>query len=232
MHTGKITARKLYLSFTLIAAACGLLTLLSFVLLPPQQKKVVVCFGDSITYGAQVDGKSWVWYLQQDQDNTPYTYINAGRSGRKTADKKELLPVLDKYPAADMYVFFLGVNDLKNGNHAMVDICVSNMKWMIDKVRAKAPKAKILLLAPSDINTQIMNDINKGKLYNENTRKSLKTLERAYQQLATKEHTGYLSLLHVVPRLAYADGLHPDATGQKALSEAIGKKIISYDHAQ
>lgn len=225
MNMGKFVTKKLNLIFT----ACALLTLLSFVALKVQEKKRIVCFGDSITYGAQVNGKSWVWYLQQHQDNTPYTYINAGRSGRKTADKKELLPVLDKYPDADMYVFFLGVNDLKNGNDAMVDSCLHNMQWMIDQVRTIAPKAKILLLSPSDINTKIMNEINKGKLYNENTRKSLKKLQQAYEQLARKNHCGFLSLLHVVPRLAYADGLHPNAKGQQALYKVIGKKIISYD---
>ncbi|GAB3360396.1 arylesterase [Arachidicoccus ginsenosidivorans] len=225
MYTGKFITKKLPLLFT----ASALLTLLSFVALSVQEKKVIVCFGDSITHGAQVDGKSWVWYLQQDQQNTPYTYINAGRSGRKTADKKELLPVLEKYSSADMFVFFLGVNDLKNGNDAMVASCIRNMQWMIDQVRAIAPKAKILLLSPSDINTKIMSEINKGKLYNENTRKSLKKLQAAYEQLARKNHCGFLSLLHVVPRLAYADGLHPNAKGQQALYKAIGKKIISYD---
>ncbi|UAY54536.1 SGNH/GDSL hydrolase family protein [Arachidicoccus terrestris] len=211
--------------------AGGLLILVSFACLPTQ-KKVVVCFGDSITHGAQVDGHSWVWYLQQNEKPTPYTYVNAGRSGRKTADREELLPVLEKYPAAAMYVFFLGVNDLKNGNDTMVAGCLNNMQWMIDQVREKDPKAKILLLAPSDINTEIMNEINKKKQYNTNTRRSLQQLEGGYRELARKNKTGFLSLLHVVPRLAYADGLHPDKEGQQALYKAIGKKIISYDGAQ
>ena len=158
--------------------------------------------------------------------------MNEGRSGRKTADRKELLPVLDKYPDADLYVFFLGVNDLKNGNDSMVADCVRNMQWMIDRVREKAPGAKILLLAPSDINTGIMNDINKKKLYNENTRHSLKQLEHRYKKLAKTSHTGFFSLLNVVPRLDYADGLHPNAAGQQALYQAIRKKILSYDPAK
>jgi lysophospholipase L1-like esterase len=211
--------------------AGAVLILLSFVCLPTQ-KKMVVCFGDSITYGAQVDGHSWVWYLQQNEKSTPYAYINAGRSGRKTADREELLPVLERYPTADMYVFFLGVNDLKNGNDSMVTRCLNNMQWMIDQVKEKAPKAKILLLAPSDINTEIMNEINKKKQYNANTRRSLQQLERGYRGLAKKNKVGFLSLLHVVPRLAYADGLHPNQEGQQALFQAIGKKIISYDGAK
>jgi len=209
----------------------AILVLLGFAVLPAD-KKLVVCFGDSITHGAMVDGHSWVWYLQQGQQQTPYVYINAGRSGRRTADRQELLPVLDKYPDADMYVFFLGVNDLKNGNDSMVAICAQNMQWMIEQVRQKAPHAAILLLAPSDINTDIMTEVNRAKLYNENTRESLKKLAVVYRAIAQKNKLGFMSLLNLVPRGAYADGLHPNSEGQFALYKAISKKIISYDRSR
>jgi hypothetical protein len=52
----------------------------------------VVCFGDSITYGAQADGQSWVSFLSK--EHADIDFINAGRSGRKTFDKKDLLTVL------------------------------------------------------------------------------------------------------------------------------------------
>lgn len=224
----QLTKRMFNMSVNLLTG-CGLLLLLSFAGLSKQPRNTIVCFGDSITYGAQVDGKSWVWYLQHHEEGSPYHYINAGRSGRKTADKKELLPVLNAYPHADMYVFFLGVNDLKNGNEAMVASCIQNMQWMVDQVRKKDPAARILILSPSDINTKIMNDINKRKLYNENTRRSLRQLVSGYQRLAGDNKAGFLSLLNVVPRKAYADGLHPNARGQQALYKAIRKKINSYD---
>ncbi len=112
--------------------------------------KQVVCFGDSITYGARVDGHSWVWFLSEQHHDI--NFVNAGRSGRKTSDKKELLPVLEKYPGADYYLIFLGVNDLKDGTDSMVNNCVSNMKWMIDEIRKVNNKAEIIFLAPSDIN--------------------------------------------------------------------------------
>src|SRR5665213_764554 len=107
----------------------------------------VVCFGDSITYGAQVDGHSWVYFLSQDHPEVDF--VNAGRSGRKTADKAELLPVLKKYPNANDYLIFLGVNDLKNGNDSMLNTCVENTQWMINEIRKVNNKAKIVILAPS-----------------------------------------------------------------------------------
>lgn len=188
---------------------------------------IVVCFGDSITHGAMVDGHSWVWYLQQEH-HPGLNFINAGRSGRKTADRRELLPVLKQYPNADHYIIFLGVNDLKNGNDSMVAGCINNMRWMIGKIKAVNQDAQILLLAPSDINTRIMNEINKRKLYNEHTRRALVKLERGYEQLAREQGVHFLSLRKVVPRKDYADGLHPDAKGQQHIKAAVWRQLKKY----
>ncbi|HLR36952.1 MAG TPA: SGNH/GDSL hydrolase family protein [Chitinophagaceae bacterium] len=192
----------------------------------PKPKGQIICFGDSITHGAKVDGNSWVYVLQQ--KNYPgVEFVNEGRSGRKTADKKELLPVLKKYPDAAYYLLFLGVNDLKNGNTSMVNSCIENMKWMMDKIHAENPKAKIVLLAPTDINIDIMTQLNKDKKYNWNTKKSLRILEKRYKMLAKKEHAGFISLLHVVSRANYADGLHPNVAGQREIAKAVWEGLKS-----
>lgn len=183
-----------------------------------------VCFGDSITFGAQVDGQSWVRYLQQ--RNIPGTqFINAGRSGRKTADTAELGPVLAQYPHADYYLIFLGVNDLKDGTEAMEDQCVANIRWMIDRIRETAPHAHIVILSPSDINTHTMSAVNIAKKYNENTRKALAGLEKKYRALAKEERAGFISLLHVVSKTNYADGLHPNKAGQQEIAAAVWKGL-------
>lgn len=183
----------------------------------------VVCFGDSITYGAQVNGHSWVYFLSQDHPDIDF--VNAGRSGRKTSDKAELLPVLKKYPNADDYLIFLGVNDLKNGNDSMVNSCVENMQWMINEIRKVNSTAKIIILAPSDINLKTMNETNKSKEYNENTRQSLYKLEKRYKKLAVEQQINFISLLHVVSKPNYADGLHPDIAGQKEIANAVWKGL-------
>jgi lysophospholipase L1-like esterase len=183
----------------------------------------VVCFGDSITYGAQVDGHSWVYFLSQKHPGIDF--VNAGRSGRKTSDKKELLPVLKKYPNANYYLIFLGVNDLKNGNDSMVNSCVTNIQLMINEIRKVNSKAKIILLAPTDINLQTMNEINRNKKYNENTKQSLYKLEKKYKELAVKERISFISILHVVSKPDYADGLHPNIAGQKEIAKAVWKGL-------
>lgn len=179
----------------------------------------VVCFGDSITYGALVDGHSWVWYLSK--EHPAVDFVNAGRSGRKTSDREELPPVLEKYPDADYYLIFLGVNDLKDGTDAMVHDCVQNMRWMITQIRGSNPDAHIVILAPTDINLQTMSDINVQKKYNQNTKESLRDLARQYQALAREENTKFLSLLHTVSPPNYVDGLHPDEAGQQQIAEAV-----------
>jgi len=183
----------------------------------------VVCFGDSITYGALVDGKSWVHFLSK--KHTGIDFINAGRSGRRTSDKKELLPVLEKYPNADYYLIFLGVNDLKDGSDSMVTNCVANMQWMIGEIKKTNDKAKIIILAPCDINLETMNEINVNKKYNENTKQSLYKLEKRYHVLAKNEHVRFISLTHAVSKSNYVDGLHPNVKGQKQIANTVWKGL-------
>ena len=183
----------------------------------------VVCFGDSITYGALVDGQSWVYFLSD--EHAAVNFINAGRSGRKTSDKEELLPVLKQTPDADYYLIFLGVNDLKDGNDSMVNNCIANMKWMINEIKTVNSNAKIVILSPSDINLKTMNEINVKKKYNENTKHSLKELEKKYKNLAKDEHIGFISLLHAVSKPNYVDGLHPNIDGQKEIAKVVWKGL-------
>jgi lysophospholipase L1-like esterase len=202
------------------------MAILSFVMMAfnmEDKRKQVVCFGDSITFGASVNGRSWVSFLKE--NHLAIDFVNAGRSGRKTSDKLELLPVLNKYPSADKYLIFLGVNDLKDGNDVMVNTCVDNMKWMILEIRKVNPEAKIIVLAPCDINLKTMNEINVKKKYNENTKSALYLLSKKYKTLAKQEKTEFISLLHAVSAPNYADGLHPNLKGQEEISVKVWKAI-------
>nr|WP_294895341.1 SGNH/GDSL hydrolase family protein [uncultured Pedobacter sp.] len=183
----------------------------------------IVCFGDSITFGAKVDGHSWVSFLKEDHPEVDF--VNAGRSGRKTADKKELLPVLEKYPSADKYLIFLGVNDLKDGNDSMVNNNVENMKWMVAEIKKVNPKAEVVILAPTDINLKTMDAVNVKKKYNQNTKTSLYHLKKCYKKLAKAEGLGFISLLHAVSKPNYADGLHPNLAGQKEIATVVWKGL-------
>lgn len=182
-------------------------------------KEKIVCFGDSITHGAKVNGRSWVYILSK--EHRKFDFINEGRNGRKTSDKEELLPILGKYPDANYFLIFLGVNDLKNGNDSLVNLCVENMKWMIEKIRRSNNKAKIVILSPTRINLKTMSPLNIGKKYNENTQKSLIKLEKQYRELATEDSIEFITLLNIVSPQNYVDGLHPNEIGQQEIAKKI-----------
>lgn len=199
------------LSFTIMAFNSG------------NKRDQIVCFGDSITFGSLLNGRSWVSILND--NHADIDFVNAGRSGRKTSDKLELLPVLNKYPNADKYLIFLGVNDLKDGNDSLVNACVNHMKWMVTEIRKVNPKAEIVILAPCDINLKTMNEINVKKKYNQHTKTALYLLAKEYKTLAKQEKTSFISLLHAVSKPNYLDGLHPNAIGQAQIAAKVWKGI-------
>jgi lysophospholipase L1-like esterase len=186
-------------------------------------KGKIVCFGDSITHGALVEGNGWVELLDQKSDSI--VTVNAGRNGRKTSDKFELLPVLEKNKDADYFLLLLGVNDLKDGNDSLVTVCVNNMRWMIAQVKEKIPVAKIILMAPCSINLKDMSELNRSKKYNQNTAASLIKLETCYKELAEKEGIWFISLLHTVSSKNYVDGLHPNSEGHKEIADKIWEEL-------
>ena len=202
-------------------AAIFCLTIFTAMMYKTGIKGKVVCFGDSITHGAKVNGHSWVYYLSKEHKGIDF--VNAGRNGRKTSDKEELLPVLKKNPDANYFLIFLGVNDLKNGNDSLVNICVENMKWMINQIHETNEKTKIVILAPTDINLKTMSALNVKKKYNDNTKHSLYELEKRYKELAKSDSLGFISLLHTVSLPNYVDGLHPTEKGQQQIAAVVWK---------
>ena len=213
------------LIFVTVPLALMILTAMTF---NNEIKGKVVCFGDSITHGAKVNGHSWVYLLSKEHKNIDF--INEGRNGRKTSDKEELLPVLKKYPDADYFLIFLGVNDLKDGNDSLVNVCIENMKWMISKIRETNSKTKIVILSPTEINLKTMAALNVKKKYNNNTRISLMKLEKKYKELAKEESVDFISLLKSVSPQNYADGLHPNKKGQQEVANSVWNGLTKLFH--
>jgi len=137
------------------------------------------------------------------------------------------LPYLKKHNEVNYVIFFLGVNDLKDGNDSLVNSCVQNMKWMIQKTKEILPDTKIIVVAPCSVNLQSMSELNKSKLYNENTKKSLEKLESAYKKLSEEESVGFISLLNVVSKENFADGLHPNIEGHREIADKIWSYLKS-----
>lgn len=199
--------------------------LCAFMMLNQKPKYKIICIGDSITYGAGVEGNGWVEQIAKKSDKI--LMVNEGRKGRRTSDKEEIIPILERNLDSDLVLLLLGVNDLKNGNDSLVSSCVSNMKWIITQIKEKMPKAKIVLMAPCNINIETMSEINRQKKYNENTVKSLAKLEIEYKKLAEEENIGFISLFNAVSPQNFLDGLHPNIDGYKEIADIIWKEINS-----
>jgi lysophospholipase L1-like esterase len=189
-----------------------------------QQEKIkIVCFGDSITHGAGVEGKGWVEKLSARFDNI--NFVNAGRNGRKTSDLDELQPVIDGNRDADYFIIMLGVNDLKNGNDSLVANCVRNVDSMLSQIKSEIPSAKVIIASPCNINLETMNEINRKKLYNEATQASLIKLNEEYKKLAERRSAGFIQLYGKVSPENFWDGLHPNEKGHEEIADAVAEFI-------
>ena len=87
-------------------------------------RKHIACIGDSITFGAGVNGKkeeTWEYYLEHLLDDGTQV-INYGISGRTLQDEGDYPYKADKFYAiskeikADLYLIMLGTNDAKPYN--------------------------------------------------------------------------------------------------------------------
>jgi len=207
----------------MLAFVSMLVMLLGITMIRSEGNPEVVCFGDSITNGAMVNGKSWVYFLSE--EHRKVDFVNAGRNGRKTSDKDEILPIISEYHGAELLLIMLGVNDLKDGNDSLVDDCVSNVDWMIHKVREASQGTRIILIAPPEISLRKMSQLNVGKEYNGNTFQALRKLSGEYEKLSKRDSVGFLSLLNTVSPDNFVDGLHPDLEGQRQIAEKIWRLL-------
>jgi len=182
-----------------------------------ENSKRILCFGDSIT-----DRGKWVASVGAHES---IETVNAGRSGRKAAQaREELAPYLEKYSNLDRIIMFLGVNDLpardKRPGDVKVAGCVTNMSDAIDLAMTRFKPENIILVAPCNVNPDIMSAINHKRGYDV-TSPLLAKLENEYKALAKKKGIQFVSLFNVVSKENYKDGLHPNEAGDAEIAKAI-----------
>ncbi len=185
----------------------------------------VLCFGDSITQGTYIDGKyelnnSWVNILEECSGGT-LVAINAGRSGRKTSDRNELSGQIERTKNIDRVLFFLGVNDLRVARESILENCVSNTAWMVEKARAEYGDPKITIMSSPGLVVGSVSGRFHKKGYDEKEQIMLGKLRGKYREYAEKSNCHFLDLWGVVSPKNYSDGLHPDLAGQKQIAECV-----------
>ncbi len=209
----------------------ALALLASAVLSPAEEPQgTVYCYGDSNT----ANKKSYVAILDEKWKHAKL--INAGRGGRKIADRDNLIALFEQRKKVDekniargktpekieWFFIMLAGNDLKaRASDATVDKCAENMAWTIDYIRGQIPEVKILVLAPPTMFPEKMKAA--GYETQAEAPRRMAAVEAAYQKLAAEKQVKFASMLNVVPAEHFPDGLHVDAAGQNMIAEAIIK---------
>ena len=181
------------------------------------EPKRILCYGDSITSGGK-------WVATVGAHKSIHA-INAGVSGRRAANaEKELKYYLTKHQNLDKIIMFLGVNDLpardKRPGDLKVTICTRGMSEAVDLAMQYVKSQDIILVAPCNVNSNEMSAVNLKKGYHV-TPLLLAKLEEEYKGLAKKKGIQFLSMLNVVSKENYKDGVHPNEAGDAEIAEAI-----------
>ncbi len=178
-------------------------------------RKSIIFFGNSLTAGYGLEpGEAFPTLIGHriDSLHLPYKVINAGISGETTADGKSRINWILRQPA-DIFVLELGANDGLRG--IPVAGTRDNLQSIIDTVHARYPSCKILLAGmhvPPSMGAAYANDFHE-----------------IFAQLAAKNKTALIPfLLDGVggnPSLNQGDGIHPNYTGEKIVTETVWKAL-------
>jgi acyl-CoA thioesterase-1 len=185
---------------------------------PADNRKTIIFFGNSLTAGYGLDPDQAFPALigrRLDSLHLPYKVINAGISGETTADGRSRINWTLRQPA-DIFVLELGGNDGLRG--IPVSGTRDNLQSIIDTVHTHYPSCKILLAGmrvPPSMGATYAN-----------------TFYEMFAQLAAKNKTDLIPfLLEGVggnPSLNQGDGIHPNDTGEKIVTETVWKALLPY----
>ena len=180
--------------------------------------KIVLFFGDSLTAGYGLDDPSEAFpgVIKDKIDSLKLAYkvVNAGLSGETTAGGNSRLDWLLKQKV-DIFILELGANDGLRG--IPVSETSKNLQSIIDKVKAKYPEVKIVLLGmqvPPNMGADYANKF-----------------KAVYPDLAAKNHAQLVPFLLQgvagIPALNQADGIHPTAQGAKIVANNVWETLKS-----
>ncbi|MFN8889522.1 MAG: arylesterase [Cyclobacteriaceae bacterium] len=174
--------------------------------------KTILFFGDSLTAGYGLSAENAFPALIEKELNKSQKrvrVINGGLSGETSAGGLSRIDwVLKQH--VDIFVLELGANDGLRG--LPLDQTRKNLQGIIDKVKAKNPKVKLVL-------TGMMVPPNMGKAYSDE-------FKEIFPALAKKNNATLMPfLLEGVggdEKLNQADGIHPNEAGHKIVAKNLG----------
>jgi len=175
----------------------------------------ILFLGDSLTAGLGVEEKQAFPALIEERiqaEHLPFEVINAGQSGDTTAGGLRRVDWLLQRPI-DILVLELGANDGLLGQP--IAEMRSNLQSIIEKVKAKNPKVKIIIAGmqiPPNLGANYARDF-----------------AAAFPELAQKNRASLIRFLlegvggHV--DLNQGDQIHPTAAGHKIVAENVWRVL-------
>ena len=177
--------------------------------------KTILFFGDSLTAGYGLSTEEAFPALVEKKllkNGKPYKVVNAGLSGETSAGGLSRIDWILRQPV-DIFILELGANDGLRG--LPLEQTEKNLQAIINKVKAKNPKAKIVIAG-------MLVPPNMGKDYT--TR-----FKKIFPELAKKNEAALIPFLLQnvagIEDLNLADGIHPNVEGHKIVADNIYKVI-------
>ena len=187
--------------------------------------KNIIFFGDSLTAGHGLPAaQSFPSLIQQrlDAQPLPYKAYNYGVSGETSAGGRQRLAAVLARHAVDVFVLALGANDGIRG--IPVRETTQNLQFIIDAVKRQHPAAQLVLAGlefPFDL----------GPLGGHRLAHYAGEFKALFRTLADKNSLPFIPFLlqGVLGRreLNLADGVHPNAEGQKILASNVWRVLES-----
>jgi acyl-CoA thioesterase I len=177
-------------------------------------KPKIVAFGDSLTAGfGLTENESYPYLLQQKlkADGYDYEVVNAGVSGDTSLGGLERADWVLGMDNVKILILELGANDLLRG------IPVAKMRANLDKIisKAQAKGIKVLfcgMLAPPTMGQQYQREYT-----------------ATFPELADEHRTAFVPFIlenvALKKELNQADGIHPNAEGEKIMTDNVYKEL-------
>src|SRR5947209_9195039 len=192
------------------------------------EMKTILVFGDSLSDGFMLQRTEAYPALLAKKLHAAglnFQVTNASAAGGTTEGGLERLPPHLKH-RIDIFILELGINDAFRG--LPVDQIQSNLQQIIDKMKARNPNVRIVI-AGMQLPNYAADDY-------------VSAFGKMFGSLATKNNAALVPyLLQGVagdPSLNLADGIHPNAAGQKILAEnlwrvlePIAREVAASTHA-
>ena len=181
------------------------------------QKRIILCFGNSLTAGYGLEeNQAWPYLMQLriDSLNLSYKVINAGLSGETSAGGLNRIEWVLNQPA-DIFILELGANDMLRGID--VNSTAENLDSILTLVKKINPNTKLLvagMLSPPNMGADYEQKFNK-----------------LYKALAEKHDAAlipfFLENVAGIPELNLPDAKHPNEDGQYIVLENVWTAIES-----